>query len=548
MSKVSQMVKKTLIGVLAIFAIGLSNRCYSQNAKLNKKYTNTVERAESNFKYGDYHQSRMLVKNLQKKYVKEGAVETQNYAMLALYSCKYLVVLGKLKEVKDSLGNAIFYFNNAIKKDSSQYGNALLLLSDIYADYGNYLKAEEYLIKANNYFDNLDYSRLNISDTLNKKKKKPNYLDPRLDKESEMNQSLAFKQLRLLVDRGYFIEAQGEHDKLISYQASLTKREFPNADSTLKNKVTKIKKKEYKKRQIELADLYVLKADFLRLQGNYSKAASMYQENERLFGIMKISKKSFPTLKNHFGRTVMAENDGQLEKPYKVYKKLRTSVDRSHHVSSYHKFYNTVVEQEIQSSIGSDKNKKAKSLFLKYKLDNVHKYGIHSVYYLNALRLENEYNNQKKKFKKAIKSETELRDGIGKEIPNDNMANLKFNDNFYNFYFKHNKIEEARIERETNEWIAGINYGKEAPVYSMAELDLANFNIDMQDQFADSKIKYEKHFDKVIDKQLHNHHPSYSIYLKYYAKLRSYLDDFEGAYTKSERVLKIANERFGSKS
>ena len=114
MSKVSQMVKKTLIGVLAIFAIGLSNRCYSQNAKLNKQYTNTVERAESNFKYGDYHQSRMLVKNLQKKYVKEGAVETQNYAMLALYSCKYLVVLGKLKEVKDSLGNAIFYFNNAI--------------------------------------------------------------------------------------------------------------------------------------------------------------------------------------------------------------------------------------------------------------------------------------------------------------------------------------------------------------------------------------------------------------------------------------------------
>lgn len=548
MGVIAKIIEKVLIAALTIITIGAFNPCYSQNAKLDKKYSNTVRRAETNFEYGDYYQSRMLIKNLQKKYIKKGAVETQNYAMLSLYTSKYLIGLGKLKEVQDSLSNALFYFNHTIKPDSSEYGNALILLSDIYTDYGNYVKAEEYLNKAVEFFEAKDYSKTVEVDSLISKKQKPQYLDPRLNEESETAQTLAKMKLRMLVDRGYYLEAQGEHDKLLAYQASLTKREFPNVDSTGKKKVTKIKKKEFKKRQVELAELFVEKADYLRLQGNYSKAASMYQENERMFDNMKIGRKSFPYLKNQFGRTVMAENDGQLEKPYKVYKKLRSAVDKSHHVSSYHKFYNEVVEQEIQSSIGSDKNKKAKSLFLKYKLDNVHKYGIHSVYYLNALMLENEYNNKKKKYKKSINSETELRKGVEAEIPIDHIANLKFNDHFYNYYFKHNKIEEARIERETNEWIAGINYSIDAPIYSMAVLDLANFNIDMQDQFADSKIKYENHFDKVLERELHDHHPAYSTYLRYYAKLRSYLDDYDGAYQKSGKVLKIADERFGPKS
>jgi len=549
MRKHLQFLNKVGFSLLALFGIGFTNLAHGQNAKWEKKHENIVQRAETNFKYGDYHQSQMLVKGLQKKYAKKGLVSSQNYVILSLYGVKYLIGLGKYKVAKDSLENALFYFNSTIKPDSSKYGDAMVLLSDIYSDYGNYVKAGEYIEKANEYFKILDYSKPETPDSLVvKKKKKPEYLDPSLDKEKMIQQDLAKKSLQISVNRGYYRKSQGKFDALIAFQGTVAQREFANVDSSLKKKTTKIKRKEYKKRQIELAELYVAKADFSRLEGDYSKAASAYRGNERLFENMKINKKSFPYLKNQFGRTVMAENDGQLEKPYKEYGKLRNAVDRSHFVSSYHKFYNEVVEKEIQSYIGSDKKKKAKSLFLKYKLDNVHKYGTASVYYLDAVMLENEYANRKKKFKKAIKSEVDLREGIEEQIPSDHIGNLQFNNHFYNFYRKHNKIEEARIEREANEWIAGVNFGIESPVYSMKVLDLANFNIDMQDQFGDSKLKYEKHFEQVIERELHDHHPSYSIYLHYYAKLKAYLDDYKEAYASSGNVMRIANERFGPKS
>ncbi|MBD79239.1 MAG: hypothetical protein CL840_09990 [Crocinitomicaceae bacterium] len=532
-----------------VFLVAIGSNSFGQNVKYEKKYQKVVQRAEANFQYGDYYQGKELVRKLRKKYVKKQVTSTQNYVLLCLYETKYLVGLGRYIEVQDSLDNSMFYFNSTINKDSSKYGDALLVLTDIYSDYGNFVKAREYYDKAKAYYDQVDYRKFEVIDTnASGEKKKLEYLDPSLKMENRINDLLAKRILRIQVERGFYRESEGDYDNLIKYQASVTKREFSNVDTTLKSKTTKIKKKEFKKRQVQLASLYVEKADFLRLKGNYSKAASMYQENERLFERFKLNKKSFPYIKNQFGRTLMAENDGQILKPYKVYQKLKSSLDKSHQVSSYHKFYNEVVEQEIQSFIDADLGKKAKSLFLKYKLDNVHKYGKQSVYYLNALMLENKYSNRNKRYKKAIKKENELKEGIAEQIPNDHVGNLKFNDHFYDFYRRHNKIEEARIERETNEWIAGINFGEEAPRYSMAVLDLANFNIDMQDQFSDSKMKYEKHFDKVIDRQLHDHHPAYSIYLKYYSKLKAYLDKYNEAYAYSGRILKIANERFGPKS
>jgi CHAT domain-containing protein len=478
--------------------------------------------------------------------VKKGHTETQNYAMLSLYNSKFLSGLGKYFEVQDSLENALFYFNMFVKPDSSQYYRGLVLTSDVYAAYGNFVKAQEYLQKAK------DYGAENPlepePEDTTQKKKTPKYLDPSTDPKFVEEFELERKQLAIDVARGFYIESQGKYDEMIKKQASLTKRVFPLADTTGKKKTFKIKKREYKDRQVEYANLFVDKADFLRLRGNYAKAASMYRENERLFERWKISTRSFPHIRNIYGNAIMSDDDNLLEKPYKTYAKIRKLLDRSNQVSSYHRFYNEVIESEIQAYIEAEKNKKARSLFLKYKLDAMHKYGTNSVYYLHALMLENEYSNRKKRYKKAIKSETKLKEGIVEVLPNDHSENLHFNEHFYDFYRRNNKIEEARIERETNEWIAQINYGEDSPEYSRTVLDLANFDIDMQDQFARSKENYEKHFDQVIDRQLHPHNPAYSEYLIYYSKLKVYLDDYSGAYRLKGEALKIAEERFGPNS
>ncbi|MGB0402958.1 MAG: CHAT domain-containing protein [Salibacteraceae bacterium] len=524
----------------------------AQTEKLDKKFEKSIAKAEENFLYGDYYQSQIIVKRLLNKYQKKGFVETQNYALASLYNAKFLVGLGKYFVVQDSIENAMFYFNSFVKKDSSKYGQGLLLISDIYSNYGNYVRAQDYLEKAIAYSETdpnnnwvIDVSK--VRDTTSKKKV-PEYTDPSLQPELVQNFEIEKRKLQIQIARGFYNESDGVFEDLIKYQSSISKRSFANVDSTAKKSVTKIKKKELKKRQLDLGLLFVNKADFLRLRGNYPKAASMYSENARVFDRMKISKKSFPYLKNTFGQMVMIENDGRLEKAHKRYKRLRSALDRSNQVSNYHKFYNEVVEHEIMAYIAAEKNKKAKDLFLKYKLDNMNKYGTKSIYYLHALMLENEFNNRKKRYKKAVKAEDLLKDGIEEVLPIDHIDNMNFNDHLYDFYKKNNKIEEARIEREANRDIAKINYGENAPKYSMALLELSNFNIDMQDEFSSSKNNYENHFEDIVEKQLHNHHPKYSLYLTYYARLKTYLDDYTAAYDLSSQAAKIADERFGASS
>ena len=541
---------KWLLGISLLWFI--PQLLLAQSPKMEKKFDKSIAKAELNYQYGDYYQSQIIVKRLLKKYQKKGFSETQNYAIASLYNAKFLVGLGKYFVVQDSIENAMFYFNSFVKKDSAKYGQGLLLISDIYSCYGNYVRAQDFLKKAVEYAEEdpennwvIDVSK--IRDTT-ENKKKPEYTDPSLNAELVQEFEIDKRKLQIQIARGFYNESDGVFEDLIKFQTSIARRSFANVDSSGKNNYTKIKKKELKKRQTGLGLLFVNKADFLRLRGNYPKAASMYAENARVFQRLKLSKKSFPYLKNTFGQMVMTENDGLLEKPHKEYKRLRSALDRSKYVSNYHKFYNEVVEHEILAYIDAEKNKKAKDLFLKYKLDNMNKYGTQSIYYLHAMMLENEFNNRKKRYKKAVKEEDKLKDGIADVLPIDHIDNMSFNDHLYAFYKKNNKIEEARIEREANRDIAKINYGVNAPKYSMAILDLSNFNIDMEDGFASSKANYEDHFDKVVEKQLHDHHPKYSTYLTYYARLKTYLDDYSAAYELSSKAAKIADERFGASS
>lgn len=525
-----------------------SNSLNAQTEKINKWVDQEIERAEKNYTYGDYHQSQVITARLIKKLRKAGYSESQNFAMVSLYHCKFLSGLGKYNSVQDSLENALFYFNLYVKPDSSKYYEGLFVISEVYTAYGNFVKADEYLTKAKKFRLDNPISTEVVKDTTSKKKKEVQYLDPMLDKAFVEEYNMLRKELEIDVERGFYLKSKGKFDSLIHMQASATQRSFPNVDSTAKKRNVKIKKSELEQRKVELANVYVAKADFMRLQGNYPKAASMYSENNRLFKSMGLNKKSFPFIKNNYGLALMADDDKQLEKPYKIYAKIRRHLDKSHQVSSYHRFYNKVVESEIQAYIADEKGKKARSLFLKYKLDNIHKYGTQSIYYLHALMLENEFNNRKKRYKKAVKSEDKLVEGVKKNIPLDHVDNFNFNEHFYNFYRKNNKVEQARIERETNEWISKINYGEDSPQYSKSLLDLANFNIDMQDQFNESKTVYEQHFDKVLARELHRHNPDYVVYLSYYAKLMAYMDDYQEAYALRGRVLKITEERFGAKS
>ncbi|UTW63519.1 CHAT domain-containing protein [bacterium SCSIO 12741] len=683
---------KAAINLLAIsLCLVISSSAWAQTEKMDKQASKKLEKTEKRYDHGEYHHAQVTTKRLMKKWRKKGYGTSQNYALFALYNVKYLEAIGNYFEVQDSLENALYYFSFNIKEDSSEYLNGLLLISDIYAHFGNQVLAYEYLVQADEFLhqswdgdtsdatasnnsvddttaqeepaldlpltpesiqedttvvdtvlsgfmglikdnpsldsnqvamDSLTLDSLiqsndtriqSLSDSLEAmagsedsasmkrlvaaldsakalskdyaeielpktnvvptplvtqaepvveeaaeeevqeeeaSEEKRSLMQVKSDLSTNADSLLAFEIKRRMVtiqlDRGFFREVEYLIPELIGFQRSITKREFPNPDTTAKKSTIKLDKDEFKARQFRLAELYVLRADFYRERGDFSRASNLYYENERLIHDL-VGKRSLPTIENEFGRAVMAENDGQLEKPYKEYKKIHARMLKIG-ISSHHKFFNEVAEKEIQSFIEADKDRKARHLFLKYKLDNMHKYGKTSVYYLNALMLENRFNNRKKRYKKAVKQEVKLKEGVAENVPDDHVSNLQFNDHFYDFYHRNHRVEEARIERETNVWIAKNNFGDNSPMHSIEQLKLAGFNVENEDLFEQSKQVYQDHFEDVIKYQLHEDHPLYIDFLRSYSKLKAYIDQYDEAYTISEQALKIAERKFGSSS
>lgn len=544
------MIRRVILVVLVF--VGQTLDTYGQAEKWNKKAVKIIDKAEEIYEYGDYYSSLTKTKRVRKKMAKKGLGSSEMYAILGLYEAKYLEGIGKLYEVQDSLENVQFFFNMNVPKTSPRYMEGLIVLSDAYAQYGNYIKAYEFLNKARVYYDEnrsgFDINgRLIVPDTSetkkSRKKEKINYETIGIALDSLMKNKLDKRELLIQKERGFYRESLKNMDALIAFQEKIAQRKLANPDTTAKKKIVKLPRKEFNKRYEELASLLVMKADFYRLRGDYKRAAALYADNEKRFE-KNLKPSTLPYIKNEFGKTIMAENDGRLIKPSEMFHDIRNHIQRSKSVSNYHKFYNEVTEKEIDSWIREEKYDKAKNLFLTYKLDNRSKYGSSSVYYLRALMLENTLANRNKRYKTAAKKEEKLREGITTVIPSDQISNLDFNDHFFEFYHKNHRVEEAMIERESNLEIAKATFGAQSPRYSLEEIKLADFNIENEDGFAASREIYEDHFDDVIADELHPHHPDYVEFLTMYAKLQIYLDQYAEAEEKLDRVLKIAEQKY----
>ncbi|MCB0480177.1 MAG: CHAT domain-containing protein [Flavobacteriales bacterium] len=541
--------------ILVFSLLACAGTGFSQDSKWVKKGNRAISKSEVIYEYGDYYSALTKVKRIRKRVGKKGFSSSEIYAMLGLYEAKYLEGIGKIYEVQDSLENVQFFFNMNVSKTSPTYMEGLLVLSDAYAQYGNFIRALEFLDKAEAYFEenrsNFDINgRLIVEDTLaiKKKKQKINYEVIGIPVDSLLKNKMRKRRMHIQMERAYYRESLKEIDELIMFQAKTAQRKLPNPDTTARKKVIKLPKKEYNKRFEEYASLLVLKADLNRMRGDYKKAATLYADNEMQFNNKKLKTSSMPYIRNQFGKSIMAENEGRLIKPSEVFHDIRSQIQKSRKVSNYHKFYNEVTEKEIDSWIQEEKFDKAKNLFLAYKLENRSKYGSQSVYYLRALMLENKLANRNRRYKTAAKREEKLREGINVVIPHDQISNLVFNDHFFDFYKKNNKIEEALIERESNLEVAKAMYGIETPRYAMEEIKLADFNIENEDEFAASMEAYETHFDKVIRNEIHPHHPDYMTYLTMYARLEMYLDQFDKAETNLNEVLAIAGQKYGTSS
>lgn len=526
--------KIALLTFTVVFSIG---QAWSFGPRRWKK---NLERSERLYNYGDYGKGYDVAARVKKQMLKKGADTNALFVKAALYESRYLLALREYFRGEDSLKNAVERFDSLISETDREYRNLLFIISRCHKENGNLVLALQYAEIAKN-TPALPPSGINDSGYV-----APVYL-PGSHPDSNFVLSLNKHYLQVQLERGFFRESEPVIQEMLDYQERITRKRFPVTDTLAKKPTIKIKRRELKNRKQTLAELYVQRADFYRAKGDNGRAASLYFENEKKLKKL-VNQKSFPGLKNAYGNILLADEDNRLEKPNAHYKQLRKMIVRSRDVSVYHNFYNEVAEREIKAFEKVGKDKKAKDLLLAYKLDNLNRYGFKSAFYLNALKLENEYLNKNARFKKAVKREDKLKEALSKVIPAENSAHIAFNEHFFLFYKKNNRLEEALIELETNEYLAELNFGENAPAYSVQRLKLTNFNIENETGFSEAKSDYETHFDGRLIRQWHEQHPLNLEFLRKYSKLKLATDQFSESYELAGRALRISGEKYGIKS
>jgi CHAT domain-containing protein len=528
-------IKKAGLSLFVLLFIGLQTMAFGP-----KQWEKKLSKTSEVFIYGDYGRCYDIASRVKRQMLKKGADTNALFVKAALLEARYLLALREYFKGEDSLGRAIARFDSIVGSDDIQYRNLLFLISKCYAENGNLVKAQEIAEQTQK------APIPTIPGSGDSGYVAPMYL-PGAHPDSNFQLTLNKHFLQIQLERGFFRESEPIIQGLIDYQERITQRKFPSADTMAKKPFIKIKRRDFKKRQNVLADLYVQRAEFYRAKGDYSRASSLYFENDKKLSKL-VRKKSFPMLRNSYGNILLADEDNRLEDPERDYKKLRKKLVRSSEVSVYHKFYNEVAEREIKAYLEAGRDKKAKDLFLAYKIDNLNRYGFKSAYYLNAVKLENEFLNKSARYKKALKREEKLKAAIAEVIPAENSAQIPFNAHFFDFYKRNNRLEEAVIELETNEYLAGLNYGEDAPAYSVQKLKLTNFNIDNETGFSEAKTDYEDHYDNRLVRQWHEQHPLNLEFLREYSKLKLATDQFAESYELSGKALRISEQKYGPKS
>jgi len=334
----------------------------------------------------------------------------------------------------------------------------------------------------------------------------------------------------------------------LNYYKRIANKKFSWKNPETEKKVKeKIKRKELKRREFNLAKLYLLQAKLANQSGNYPEADSLFKLNKKKRIKKIVKKKSSIYIENLISWGILKSSLEEYSDAAKYFEKARKKIRKSNQVSSYGKLYYTLKEAQTLNFIKLEDFGNFKQSSKKFIDVARIKYSKKSPYFLTTQRVANEglyYKNPKAANRKLSRNYKKLIN----QVPEYHVSKLPYNNLLFRIKRRNNEFSEAKELMLRNVMIYKENFGEKAPIYHSAELRLADFEVNYESNFNEAENIFKKSFDIAITNQLHPFHKDYFNYLLLYAQLYELTDRFDAAADALIKALAIINQKDGKEN
>ncbi|MGB0391868.1 MAG: tetratricopeptide repeat protein, partial [Salibacteraceae bacterium] len=507
---------KNYITILFLFPV----IAFSQQDQAWFKEYNKIE---THFEYGRYYQAATGAKSLSKKIEKKG--EFKNYKLpLQALMCKYNAAIGMRLGNDTLLLDIITKWNDRREKgtDSLNIMGNLAMATSSFA-FQNYKQAQKHFDKAFSYIDSIN------------------------DPEQYWAQKIRVARLRMFIETMSYNEAKKQIDATIAYQKRLSNRsQYVINEKSHKKELTKLKKKEFKKRQTIYGNLLVMKGDIALGQGNLNEADSIYVKN-RAELLKNVKKKDISFLNNSYGYTRLRVLQGD---PYAALdlKGIRKKYAANVRYSIPNLKYLEIFENEIRADAQLEnfsKYQKASGQFQREVLNNYPKKSAHIFTGNYLAQLENLAKGKYKTYgKKMSKQALDLTNYYGDRDAGQlsflyDLANAQ--KHLYNF-------EGAKETYLKIVDIASKNNSDSSSFFYNANLELGAYYLNYTTNYTLADSIFKLYFEEFVIKELHPYHPYYGKFLNDYALINTTLDRFNSAIRQYEQLSEIIKAKYGDLS
>ncbi|RUA34396.1 MAG: hypothetical protein DSY77_05315 [Bacteroidetes bacterium] len=487
-----------------LLTVGQSN-LHAQNIKKFNKY---VEKAEKHFEKGNYDKAIKFTDKLIKKSTKKFGAENRFVAVGNLKRAKYNWALGQFNDYYQLHESAITISEKLNGENTISHGINLIDAAQNMMNYGNYVKADDYLNKAIAIFS----SASNIDEI---------YMA-----------DLKLRKAEILIAIGDYNSAL----KLINEEEAFYLQRTLEKDK-------KLDKKELEKRYEDAARLITLKSNVLRHKGEIRRADSAFSTGENWIKD-KLNRRNKYYAHHLFLFAQMLEENGTQDLPYSYYSdayiySISANGQNHPHTLEYLEklIINTINENNINRALAfyKDLEKILKSNFEK-----------NSSHFVKLATISFESNLRKGDIKKVEDAAAKLSDDKNL-LPADHPIRIDLLNTLVKVAGAKNQFQNSENYLEEIIKIKSKLYGDTSVTTGLSKLDLAHHWVDFTDKFDEAVNIYNHEFFGKIENQISNKHYRYVNLLNHLATTYQIDDDYKKASALLDEALLVTRQKYDNR-
>ncbi len=479
-----------------------------------------VEAIDEAYYRGDYQGAAESNSKLKKNYEKKLGPDNK-YAVIYLQkAARNNLAQGYLVDYELFVATTIAKSESVYGKDSKDHAYVLLEISSLYIDYGNFIKAENFLNEAEKIL--VSDSSVNEDDKV------------RID----------FYKASIVLGKGYYKDAIKFIDDHLDYY----KKRAISKETVINEKSGKIKSKKLSDAEIfqrfgDYASLLNLKSRALWKKGDFNAADLDFEKNENWIEDQKqLGKKSIFYTQNKLWHWQMLDEYGVRKKEVRTnYEEIMFKVKVDHNES--HELVLEVYQSLLKIYLENNDESRYKNLRAEYEHVIDRYFSKRSLHYIDLKFIEMNSRLDREKTKNLAEN-TLLILNTADALPEYHPKRIELLDFMYRISLAEQSYVEAEKYIETMMDIKANLYGKDAIEYHLEQLKLASYYVSYSNKYDEANTIFIESFDKKLKPQIETGHVDYIEILNNRAILFEATDKYKEASEILDEALLITRVRY----